>query len=146
MYNNISLIQLKTLQKFYRENQEDKVLLVHQVLPELRVRLVQEDPKENEDRKEHLVPLDQKGQKERLEQTEDLVVQVPLDHPDLREIEVLQAYQVLLDQLVEEAHKDHKESEETQESREKKGQPDLLDFLVHQDLLDKEESAVNKVL
>ena len=115
-------------------------------MQESKVRLVLGDPKENEDRKEHLVLLDQKDQKERLEQTEDLVVQVPLGHPDLLEIEVLQAYQALLDQLVDEAHKDHKESEETQENREKKDLLDLSGFLVHQDLLGKEESVVNKDL
>ena len=115
-------------------------------MQESKVRLVLGDPKENEDRKEHLVLLDQKDQKERLEQTEDLVVQGPLGRPDLLEIEVLQAYQALLDQLVEEAHKDHKESEETQENREKKDLLDLSGFLVRQDLLGKEESVVNKDL
>ena len=93
--NIICKNKVKYFSKFFRENLDDKVLRAHQVLQESKVLLVLEDPKENEDLKERLVRLDQRDRKEKLEPMVDLVAQVLLDHLDLQEIEVLQAYQVL---------------------------------------------------
>ena len=113
---------------------------------ESKVHLVPEAQKENEGHKEHLVPLGLKVQKEKLVLMEAPVERVHSDLLDHQATEVLLAYQVLLDQSVEEAHRGHKENEETLENQEKKDLLGQLGLVVHQAHLVKEENVENKDL